>query len=727
MVCNSLACHKPLPSGSSQLESSHQRLGFRFEQVDNALLLTEVAEGLGADDAGLQVGDIILSVDDLKGDRAIASLQDRNNTGVNVLVQSKGTLTTREVWIPRGVGALDSQSVMSAWLVAAAKGDFDLAKHSLGQTEVSTGELTKGLRLVARNYPQQYRQWLDLLKETEPSDPKRVLLVMKGYQTQRDVQAMLDVYTRWRSVNPTTIWPVTETSQSGINTYANLELEQLYTQALWQNNQQAEAIAHVRNVLPWYSKTGLESMVGMAIDPTSDVVWSAKIPVAPDLSGDDVLGGSWQVGQKNWTVLAFWATWCGPCKKELPELNRWAAEHSDINVLGVNVNDDLDTEGVVRALDKMGLDSIRGVKDSRLARMFDVDAIPTLVLLDEQGVEHYRMIGYSPQTITELDARIQNPKQTKTVPLVYTRGVKAQWYPRVGLQDIYQDRQGVLWVLEQNKVWNTRSLEDWLTNSDVLSSTILSELEGASRLWVENNRMLTLHNNQRVIRMVERDQAKAETLWSVGQSIEDVKFTPNGMWLWGEQFASWLGTDQTRQWYFSAEQEGLVRTLQVQQDTRNQTIDFDGEVMEDCAMSTYNQPDIAIIFADRAHFVSPLAKQEMACPVHEGLQEAVQSKDGYGLGDGVVDLSVRHEGIWVHQNRHPKISSPKQQSSAKKIVDSMVLIGKTGHPLGTLDFTESARILDISHSSMTATANDGLWVLIPNHGLLHVQSSLDFP
>jgi hypothetical protein len=222
--------------------------------------------------------------------------------------------------------------------------------------------------------------------------------------------------------------------------------------------------------------------------------------------------------------------------------------------------------------------------------------------------------------------------------------------------------------------------------------------------------------------MVDRYQSKVEKLWSVGQSIEGVEFTQNGVWLWGEQFVSWIGTDQTRQGHFLTEQDGLVRTLQVQPETNAHTIDFNEQVMrEDCAMSAYKDPDQAIIFADRAHFVSPIANQDVVCPIRESLQKALQFKEGYGLGHGVVDLSVHLEGVWVHQNRSLNLFSPKQQESAAKIVDSMVLIGKTHHPLATLDFTESARILDLSRSS---TTDDGLWVLIPDHGLLHVKASL---
>lgn len=37
----------------------------------------------------------------------------------------------------------------------------------------------------------------------------------------------------------------------------------------------------------------------------------------------------------HWVVLNYWATWCGPCRKEIPELSELHAERTDIVVLGV--------------------------------------------------------------------------------------------------------------------------------------------------------------------------------------------------------------------------------------------------------------------------------------------------------------------------------------------------------------------------------------------------------
>lgn len=55
----------------------------------------------------------------------------------------------------------------------------------------------------------------------------------------------------------------------------------------------------------------------------------------PDLSGNDVPFSSY-LGKP--VVLNFWATWCPPCVKEMPDLDRLSREYPDIHFVGVAVD-----------------------------------------------------------------------------------------------------------------------------------------------------------------------------------------------------------------------------------------------------------------------------------------------------------------------------------------------------------------------------------------------------
>lgn len=56
----------------------------------------------------------------------------------------------------------------------------------------------------------------------------------------------------------------------------------------------------------------------------------------PELGGGEVALSDYR-GQ--WVVLNYWATWCAPCRKEIPELSRIHSDRGDITVLGLAFED----------------------------------------------------------------------------------------------------------------------------------------------------------------------------------------------------------------------------------------------------------------------------------------------------------------------------------------------------------------------------------------------------
>ncbi|MCB1609012.1 MAG: TlpA family protein disulfide reductase [Xanthomonadales bacterium] len=60
-------------------------------------------------------------------------------------------------------------------------------------------------------------------------------------------------------------------------------------------------------------------------------------PEKPVLSVEKIDGGSWSLAdqQGKWVVVNYWATWCTPCIKEMPELSELHAERADVEVIGL--------------------------------------------------------------------------------------------------------------------------------------------------------------------------------------------------------------------------------------------------------------------------------------------------------------------------------------------------------------------------------------------------------
>ena len=97
------------------------------------------------------------------------------------------------------------------------------------------------------------------------------------------------------------------------------------------------------------------------------------------------------------TLVNLWATWCAPCVKELPTLDKLAAQHRDDGALGVvTISQDMAPQGSVRAfLDKLKVKDLAAYQDSemKLSDAYGAQILPTTVLYDAAGREVWRVTG----------------------------------------------------------------------------------------------------------------------------------------------------------------------------------------------------------------------------------------------------------------------------------------------------------------------------------------------
>ncbi|MDX6556129.1 MAG: cytochrome c biosis protein CcmG, thiol:disulfide interchange protein DsbE [Miltoncostaeaceae bacterium] len=97
-------------------------------------------------------------------------------------------------------------------------------------------------------------------------------------------------------------------------------------------------------------------------------------------------------------VLNFWASWCGPCKRELPDLVAFATAHPEIAVLGLAVNDDPSDSR--KFAEKYRVDYDLGVDDrARVAGEYGATGLPVTIYLDREG----RILGSRFGGVTEAD------------------------------------------------------------------------------------------------------------------------------------------------------------------------------------------------------------------------------------------------------------------------------------------------------------------------------------
>lgn len=102
--------------------------------------------------------------------------------------------------------------------------------------------------------------------------------------------------------------------------------------------------------------------------------------------------------------LNFWASWCPPCRVEMPHLQEFAEENEDVVVLGVNVtSSESSLDNVKGFVDEFALTfpNLYGTDD--ITYLYYVESLPTSYFIDSNGVVNESVIG--PVTKDILEAR----------------------------------------------------------------------------------------------------------------------------------------------------------------------------------------------------------------------------------------------------------------------------------------------------------------------------------
>jgi cytochrome c biogenesis protein CcmG/thiol:disulfide interchange protein DsbE len=104
-------------------------------------------------------------------------------------------------------------------------------------------------------------------------------------------------------------------------------------------------------------------------------------------------------------ILNFWATWCPPCKKEIPELNKIYAEYKDkgIEIIGITLDK---PEKVKEFMEKQNIDYPVVIGSREISKDYgNIVSIPTLFIIDKQGRIYKKNIGFKGGDALEKDLK----------------------------------------------------------------------------------------------------------------------------------------------------------------------------------------------------------------------------------------------------------------------------------------------------------------------------------
>jgi len=120
---------------------------------------------------------------------------------------------------------------------------------------------------------------------------------------------------------------------------------------------------------------------------------------APDFALKSSTGENMRLSEYRGDVVMinFWATWCGPCRQEMPLLDELYQRYERVgfNLLGVNIDDD--SRRAMQMIEELGV-NFPVLFDARkeVSKLYEVEAMPVTVLVDREGNVRYVHHGYKP-------------------------------------------------------------------------------------------------------------------------------------------------------------------------------------------------------------------------------------------------------------------------------------------------------------------------------------------
>ena len=127
------------------------------------------------------------------------------------------------------------------------------------------------------------------------------------------------------------------------------------------------------------------------------VLPSAAAGSAPDFTLRSADGPNVRLQEQRGRVVMvnFWATWCGPCRQEMPHLNRLYGKYRDAGFVLLGVNIDEDQAKAVGLAARLGLQfPVLLDTDKTVSRLYDLSTMPSTLLIDRDGRMRYLHLGY---------------------------------------------------------------------------------------------------------------------------------------------------------------------------------------------------------------------------------------------------------------------------------------------------------------------------------------------
>jgi len=162
-------------------------------------------------------------------------------------------------------------------------------------------------------------------------------------------------------------------------------------------------------------------------------IWNPRLP---DLSVPLAAGGAVELAGTRGSVLVldFWASWCAPCRQELPHLEELYRELAGAGLKAIAINVEEESQVALDAAKEMGLTLPIGVSGEEMPEALYREALPTILIVDRFGAIRQRYDGYRigeeieiARTVRELIAETAPPEREVASVVSGAGALKVLW------------------------------------------------------------------------------------------------------------------------------------------------------------------------------------------------------------------------------------------------------------------------------------------------------------
>lgn len=407
------------PASLARPPATGAHLGMALQELDEGLLVTAVQEGGPARAAGLSPGDLLVAVDGVEVRKAPTAarfaLTSPSGASLSVVLRPPLDGDFREVELATGpapapvVARLDLPPSVAALRLALLEGGVRQARRRAEQAVADDfGGMAPGqavsftLRRALERRPAVALAAAEVLSRVHPEDGGlRGKLGEVWLAVDRADRAAQELAAA-EALRPPDAWEPAGGWRGEAG--GNGRGRSLLAQALLASGDRDAATGVARALLAAHDDPALRGALAMA-PLRQEQPWRATLPTLEALELRTIDGQAWRMADHAGApvVITFFATWCGPCRQELPELHAMWAERRErgLSVLAVSVDEDpqaADLDGYVRGL---GL-PFPVVHAPELRERFGVSGIPALRLVDGQGALVYSARGWSAAAVPRL-------------------------------------------------------------------------------------------------------------------------------------------------------------------------------------------------------------------------------------------------------------------------------------------------------------------------------------